>query len=299
MATRTTSKDNRGLTLIELQIVIAIMAIIAAVTVPSIQSERQNLNEIDALASLNDIVVGQSQFAALDPDGDLNPDVAASLHMLGGVRYIDDELGNGQKSGYIFTLGAGAPTPGVSYEWDAEAKPASKKINGRRSFYVDETGVIRESYRSVAGEGDPPAGTLPTPTPAADLDKLQRLAVAAIEKLNKQADGQALSGAQTFVTNPFIRTTILNQLDHDDDNSIRFAESLGPDILSLARKVIQTASVPNPGPAVGPDEDVDKVTRDYLRKVGGKLRFASCEANPNVPIAALNGDPAALLDEAQ
>jgi hypothetical protein len=159
--------------------------------------------------------------------------------------------------------------------------------------------VIRESYRPVASDRDPPAGTLPTPTPAAGLDKLQRFAVAAIKKLDKQSNGQALPGAQTFVTNPFIRTTILNQLDHDDDNSIRFAESLGPDVLSMARKVIQTAGVPNPGPAVGSDGEVDKVTRDYLKKVGGKLRFAGCEANPNVPIAALTGDPAALLDEAQ
>ena len=132
-------KREQGFTLIELMIVVAIIAIIAAIAIPSLLNARKAGNEASAISSLRTLTTVNEQYRTRFGE------YAGSLANLSATGYIDAVLGAGTKSGYDFSGYA----YGSANTWTCTAVAETQGTTGDRSFFVDQTGVIR----GVAGNG--------------------------------------------------------------------------------------------------------------------------------------------------
>ena len=122
---------NRGFSLLELLIVVAIILIIATIAIPSLLRSRQAANESAAVANIRTINTAQVTYLSSSGGnfGTITGLVSAGL--------LDTRF-NGTVSGYIFTVAA------TGADYTATANPASANT-GRYGYYSTPDGVVRYS----------------------------------------------------------------------------------------------------------------------------------------------------------
>ena len=154
-------RKQRGFSLIELLIVVAIILIIAAIAIPNLMAGRMAANEASAAQSLRTIQSSETAYATTYPnvgfsstlaalgDGGTSPCSASSTQ----ACLIDPVLASGSKSGYRFVWTGDGLTPSIGYTINAD--PITRGSSGRRSFFTNYPGVIRYNDSAPATSNDP------------------------------------------------------------------------------------------------------------------------------------------------
>ena len=141
-------KSNKGFTLIELMIVVAIIAIIAAIAIPNLLRSRMQSNESSAIGNLRTIVGSEVAYHAA------NYMYTADFADLTGSTpaFLDGNWGVSTKSGYDFVLG------GDANNFTANANAAVYGTTGGKGFFTDSSGVIRYADGADADATSAPIG---------------------------------------------------------------------------------------------------------------------------------------------
>ncbi len=144
-------KKNKGFSLIELLIVVAIILIIAAIAIPNLLKARRSANEGSATASMRTIGSGELLYRSTQG-------AFTTLAGLSADGVIDNVLGSGSKSGYAFVAAAGA-SPALQFS--ATGTPqviGGPTASGVRQYFTDESQVIRYSLTAPADSTSPAIG---------------------------------------------------------------------------------------------------------------------------------------------
>ncbi|MBI3333503.1 MAG: prepilin-type N-terminal cleavage/methylation domain-containing protein [Candidatus Omnitrophica bacterium] len=169
------SSRAKGFTLVEIMIVVAIIALIAAIAIPNLLRARHNANETAAIGNLRTLVDGLEEFRSnMAPTSypgagvtvGLGGPAATSLADLAVLNppYFDTVLGSGTRQGYTFTYVPNGQRNVVIagnnftvYDgYTILARPITLNITGTRRFFVDQSGVIRANATADATANDVP-----------------------------------------------------------------------------------------------------------------------------------------------
>jgi prepilin-type N-terminal cleavage/methylation domain-containing protein len=147
-------RKQKGFSLIELLIVVAIILIIASIAIPNLLRARIAANESSAVASVRTINTAQISYMSTYP----TVGFATTLSALGGTAcappdstsacLIDTQLASGSKSGYTFTVSGVTGTPASTYQ--VIGSPTVANQTGVRYFCSFADGVVRFSTSSIS-----------------------------------------------------------------------------------------------------------------------------------------------------
>jgi len=156
------SRGN-GFTMLELAIVIAILAVLMAITAPQILRARMQANETHAIGSLRAVATAQILFQSARII-DVNADGVGDYGTLGQLvnpgsgygPFIDTRLGAGVSRGYAVSVNVTLGSAEVAAAFTANADPLVPGRTGVRRFYVDDSNILRYTSNGSPADADSP-----------------------------------------------------------------------------------------------------------------------------------------------
>jgi type IV pilus assembly protein PilA len=170
------NRKQKGFSLIELLIVVAIILIIAAIAIPNLLRARMAANEASAVGTMRTITTAEVTYSTTYGTG------FGTLASLGGAAatcatatgatsaaacLVDASVAGGTKSGYTIAIPVPAAlgtTAAPNNTFYATAVPASAGQTGTSTFCTDQSGVVRK---------DPTGGAIASAAACSGLNPLQ------------------------------------------------------------------------------------------------------------------------------
>ena len=133
-----------GFTLVEIMIVVAIIALLAAIAIPNFMRMRINANETAAIANLKAISTAEEAYRAAQ-----NPPTYGDFDALSGAdpSYLDSTWTGASvdRQGYTYSFTV-APAAGA---FEVTTAPTTDKVTGVRTFSVSQEGVVMDETNAA------------------------------------------------------------------------------------------------------------------------------------------------------
>jgi type IV pilus assembly protein PilA len=151
---RSASRQPNGFTLMELLIVMAIIAILMLIAIPTVSSLTKKANDTSAIQSIHAIVQAQTMYSSNYP----STGFACSLTVLGGdpksgapsaasAQILPPDLVAGVKSGYIFSISnctkKNLNGNDLVTGYQVTAVPITVGQTGDKGYCADQTNAIK------------------------------------------------------------------------------------------------------------------------------------------------------------
>ena len=141
---------SKGFTLVEVMIVVAIIALLAAIAIPNVLRGRTTANETACIGNMRAIASGLEMYRSVNGAYPATANWKAEMYDNANPDYgppsFDADSGM-TVQGFQFTY---LSTVGQTYSWSAVPPSGSVGSTGTRGFFINETGIIRHCKCAAA-----------------------------------------------------------------------------------------------------------------------------------------------------